>query len=881
MEEDEIPEGEMVAIDMEVGDVEDTEDGGAIVTLDDEEAEGETAFYDNLAETMAEPDLSRISTQFLELIGKDKEARKKRDEQYEEGLRRTGLGDDAPGGAQFQGASKAVHPMMTEACVDFAARGIKELWPANGPVKDMVVGETDEKKVEKAKRKSSLMNWQLCVQAQEARAEVEQMLTQLPLGGAQYLKVGWDERRNRPSFLAVMIDDMYLPYAATNFYSAQRKTHVQYITTLDYQQRVKSGMYRDVDLAAPSMEPDPSLSEKANNKIEGRDESSYNEDGLRTVYEIYAICEIEEDEDPSPYIITIDKPTGKVLSIYRNWDEEDDTREEMSWIIEFPFIPWRGAYPIGLPQMIGGLSAAATGAMRALLDSAHIQNVPTMLKLKGGTRGGQSLNIQPTQVEEIEGGLNIDDVRKIAMPLPFNPPSPVLFQLLGFLVDAGKGVVRTSMEDLPDSNANAPVGTTLARIEQGMVVFNAVHSRLHDAMGRMLRVLHRLNAMYLDDEMLEATAGEELATRADFEGPMDVVPVSDPNIFSEAQRYAQVQAVAQRAQMLPQLYNLRKVEERILGTLKIPDFEALLNPTQEPEDQNAVNENVAATMGRAIVAFPDQDHIAHIKTHLSFMLNPMLGAGPLFAPTFLAPMVNHLKEHIALWYMKTTNEVASSVSGIDLEAVGKEDHTKEDRQAYDRMLAEASTVVSEQAGEVFADLPPIIEQAQQMIQQYAPPMPMDPSQVASQTAQQQMQLEGQRLQQQAQIEGQKMQQKAMLDQAKMQMDAQTAAQRTQLDAQKMQMDGQKMQQDASLEAQKLALQQQLASIDAQMAQAEAQQEMAKVAMQQDREDERTSAEIQSRMAMNQADNQTAMALAEMEALSGEKFAVSTGTGINP
>jgi len=872
MEEDEMPEGEMVELDTEADDVEDTEDGGAIVTLDEDEGPaGEGSFYDNLAETMPETDLNRISTQFLELIGKDQQARKKRDEQYEEGLRRTGLGDDAPGGAQFQGASKAVHPMMTEACVDFAARAIKELWPANGPVKDLVIGEMDEKKVDKAKRKSALMNWQLCVQAQEARAEVEQMLTQLPLGGAQYLKVGWDERRNRPSFLAVMIDDMYLPYAATNFYSAQRKTHVQYITTLDYQQRVKSGMYRDVDLSAPSMEPDVSLSEKANNKIEGRDESSYNEDGLRTVYEVYAVCEIEEDEDPSPYIITIDKPTGKVLSIYRNWDEDDDSREEMSWIVEFPFIPWRGAYPIGLPQMIGGLSAAATGAMRALLDSAHIQNVPTMLKLKGGTRGGQSLNIQPTQIEEIEGGLNIDDVRKIAMPLPFNPPSPVLFQLLGFLVDAGKGVVRTSMEDLPDSNANAPVGTTLARIEQGMVVFNAVHSRLHDAMGRMLRVLHRLNAMYLDDDKLEDTAGEELATRADFEGPMDVVPVSDPNIFSEAQRYAQVQAVAQRAQMLPQLYNLRKVEERILTTLKIPDYEALLNPAVEPDEQNAVNENVAAALGRPVVAFPEQDHIAHLKTHLSFMLNPTLGAGPLFAPTFLGPIVSHIKEHIALWYMQSTLELADSVAdNVNLEEVGREDHTKADRQAYDRMLAEASTVVSEKAGEVFADMPPIIEQAQKMMQQYAPPPPMDPSQVAMQTTQQQMQLEGQRMQLQTQR-----------DQAKVQLDGQKLQQDAAITQAKMQMDGQKMQQDATLEAQKLALQQQLAEIDAQMKQAEAQQDMAKLAMQQDREDERTAAEIQSRMAMNQADNQTAMTLAEMEALSGEKFSVSTGTGINP
>jgi chaperonin GroES len=860
VEEDELPEGEMVELEDDAVDVEDTEDGGAIVTLDEEDTPaGESDFYANLAETMPDADLNRISSQFLDLISKDKDARKKRDEQYEEGLRRTGLGDDAPGGAQFQGASKVVHPMLTEACVDFAARSIKELWPANGPVKDMVVGETDQKKVDKAKRKSALMNWQMTVQAQEARAELEQMLTQLPLGGAQYLKLGWDDRRNRPNFLAVMIDDMLLPYAATNFYSAQRKTHVQYITALDYQQRVKSGMYRDVDLTPPGLEPEASLAEQANNKIEGRTDTSYNEDGLRTVYEVYAITQIEEGEDASPYIITIDKPSGKILSIYRNWDEEDETREEMTWIVEFPFIPWRGAYPIGLPQMVGGLSAAATGALRALLDSAHIQNVPTMLKLKGGTRGGQTLNIQPTQVEEIEGGLNVDDVRKIAMPLPFNPPSPTLFQLLGFLVEAGKGVIRTSMEDLPDSQANAPVGTTLARIEQGMVVFNAIHSRLHDAMGRMLRVLHRLNEMYLDDERLEQEAGEELASRADFEGPMDVVPVSDPNIFSEAQRYAQVQAVAQRAQLLPQLYNQRKVEERILSTLKIPDFDALLNPAVEPEEQNAVDENVAAALGRPVVAFPEQDHIAHIKTHLGFMMNPMLGAGPMFQQTFMPGIINHLKEHVALWYMKNTMDLAESVADVDFDELGQQEHSDEDKRAFDRMLAEASMVVSEKAGAIFADLPPIIEQAQQMIQQFQQPPPMDPSQVAMQTAQQRMQIDTQKMQ----LEGQKAQQQMQLDQANMQMrQAET-------------------QQQMQLEQQKLMLQQQLAEINAQMDQAKAQQDLAALAMKEDREDARTAAELQARAAMNQADNQTAMTLAEMEMLSGEKIAVSTGTGINP
>ncbi|HET8730095.1 MAG TPA: hypothetical protein VFM34_03205, partial [Moraxellaceae bacterium] len=385
--------------DDENSDVVDTDDGGAIVKLDEGELPGESEFYANLAEEMPSSDLSRIASTLTQLIDRDKEARKRRDQQYEEGLRRTGLGDEAPGGAQFEGASKVVHPMLTEACVDFASRSMKELWPANGPVKDLIEGTQTGEKLAKAKRKTALMNWQLTVQAQEARAEVEQLLTQLPLGGAQYLKLGWQEQRNRPNFLFVAIDDMLLPYAATNFYSAQRKTHVQYLTQLDYEERVKSGMYVDADLAPSGMEPEPTAPGAANDKIEGRESTSYNEDGLRTVYECYVMYDLGDSDDqadgPAPYIISIDKATNTVLSIYRNWEEDDETREELQWFVEFPFVPWRGAYPIGLPQMIGGLSAAATGALRALLDSAHIQNTPSGIKLKGGSRGGQSLNAQP------------------------------------------------------------------------------------------------------------------------------------------------------------------------------------------------------------------------------------------------------------------------------------------------------------------------------------------------------------------------------------------------------------------------------------------------------------------------------------------------------
>lgn len=850
MDEDELPEGELVAMDFDPVGVEDTADGGAIVTIDEDDiAPGESDFYTNLAEEMPEPELNKLSSSLLELIGNDKDARKKRDEQYEEGLRRTGLGDDAPGGADFQGASKVVHPLLTEACVDFAARAMKEIFPTGGPAKDYIVGEQTTDRIQKAERKTKLLNWQMTVQCPEVRAELEQLMTQLPLGGAQYMKLGWDERRNRPNFLFVAIDDMYLPFAATNFYTAQRKTHVQYVTQLDYEERVKSGMYRDVDLAPVGMEPEQSVAGVANDRIEGREASSYNEDGLRIIYEIYVIADIE-GEGAAPYIISIDKPTGKVLSIYRNWEEGDESREELIWFVEWPFIPWRGAYPIGLPHMIGGLSGAATGALRALLDAAHISNSQTMLKLKGGTAGGQSLSVQPGQVEEIEGGLNVDDVRKLAMPLPYNPPSPVLFQLLGFLVEAGKGVVRTSMEDIADGNPNAPVGTTLAKLEQGAVVYSSIHARMHDAMARMLRILDRLNGMYLDDEVLAEEAGEMLAQRADFDGVLDVVPVSDPNIFSEAQRYAQVQAVAQRAAALPQLYNARKVEERLLDTLKVPNAQELLNPPVEPREQNAVNENAAATLGRPITAFPEQDHIAHLKTHLAYMTSPAFGMNMMIAPTYLPVMLNHIKEHMALWYVASTVGIANEALGMDVSESMKDlgdDHAA--RRALDQMLAEASTMVIEQGATVFDDLPPVIQQAQALLQSMQGTPEANPL----------IELEGQKLQ----LQSQKIQQEGQLQQAKMQQSAQT-------DAQKMQLEAQKLQQSAQTDEAKLQL-------DAQ----DLQTRVALAQQKEQAENERKAADLQARVGMNESDNQTARDITAAKLAAGQAGNLSTGTGINP
>lgn len=732
------PAGDDLGEIMDTGDdapdeVEDVK-GGSIVRMQAQQQEVDDTedFYTNLAETIPSTELETLASELLQLIEYDKKAREDRDKQYEEGLKRTGLGKDAPGGASFNGASKVVHPLLVEACVDFASRAIAELLPSAGPVKDFIPGTPTQPRVEKARRKTSLMNWQIKTKMPEFRSELEKLFTQLPLGGSQYLRLVYDSRLKRPVPVFVPIDNVFLPFAATSFYTAERITYVESLTKFEFNRRVAEGMYIDLDLIGPAMIPEETDPEKANNKIEGKTSNQYNEDGLRHVYEVQVHSELEdfevesgEDDDLTgtpetekamrPYLISIDVASRRIIRVTRNWEEEDPIQEPMFWMSEWPFIPWRGAYAIGLIHLIGGLSGAATGALRALLDSAHINNIPTMLRLKGANFVGQSKELEVTEVTEIEGGLQADDIRKLVMPVPFNQPSPVLMELLGFLVNAGKGVVQTTFDKFDENSQNMPVGTTLALIEQGMKVLSAIHLRLYDSMDKTIRILHRINRLYITDEEILDDTGELLAKRSDFEGPLDVIPTANPEIFSDVQRYAQMQLVAQRAQGNP-LYNQRKVEEMILERTKIPDAKQLLLPEQQPQWMNAVNENVAMSLGRPVAAFPEQDHLAHIQVLLDFYQSPMFGSSPLIAPVFTPAMMQHLKEHLVLWYVNHYFETISSASDQPIEDVLKH-QDPETRKELDRTLAAASSDIIDDANSTFSKIPPIIQKAQQVMAQ--------------------------------------------------------------------------------------------------------------------------------------------------------------------
>jgi hypothetical protein len=688
------------------------DDGSALVEMPEEVETVESSHYDNLAETLDTFKLNTVAADLLELIEKDKEARKKRDEQYAEGIKRTGLGDEAPGGAMFDGASKAVHPLLAEGCVDFAARTIKELFPPNGPVKTRVFGEATREKLEKAKKKKDYLNFLLTKKMRSYRDEKEMLLTQLPLGGSQYEKFYPDPKRRSYTMEFVPIDKILLPYAATSFYDTPRITHMVDLTRNKFEERVDDGFYKDIRIEREAT-PEQTAAQTATDKIQGAEADNYNEDGLRVVYEVSCDYDVEEDIGLAPYVIHVDGATEQIVAVYRNWKEDDEDRTKLDWLIENKFIPWRGPYGIGLPHLVGGLAGALTGALRALLDSAHINNSPGAVKLKGGRASGQNITIEQTQVVELEAPPGTQDIRQVIMPLPFNPPSPVLFQLLDWITNQAKGVVATAEERIADASNQMPVGTALALIEQGSQVFSSIHARLHESQRRGLEVICRLIHDYPNEEDL---AKFEL-TAEDFDDNNDIDPVSDPRIFSEAQRFAILQEQLKFMTVFPDLQWKRdEIARKGLELLRVEDPETWLPASVPPVTSDPITENfMAVTAGAPIKVSPEQDHIAHLQGHLAFILDPMLGAGPAIPGPQLAPILAHCQEHLMQTYLgvvKTAAAVRAAQTG----------------EATEMTMAEAAVgsmqILNQQLGQAVVQQ---LTQAAEIVQQKMPQPQVDPA----------------------------------------------------------------------------------------------------------------------------------------------------------
>jgi hypothetical protein len=823
--------------------VTDTDDGGAIVQTDEETDDtppaDEDDFYANLVPHLDTSQLSEFTVELLERIDYDKKSRADRDKQYEEGIKRTGLAGEDVSPPAFDGGSSATHPMISKSIVYYQSHTIGELMPPDGPVKDWIPGKVTPDRDAKAKRKTAHMNWQFRKQMPEFRSQLEKLLSQQLPAGSQYMRLIYDSEKKRPIPTFWPIDKVLIPEAASDFYSAERRTLIDEITQHELESRIRQGYYVKVPLMAPSQIPEKTRSEQATDKVQGKSSFSVdNKDGIRVILVVEVLAELEDtdrlsvagdtrnsDPDaitpagPKPYLVEVDPVSRETLRVVRNWEEDDPQCENMCWVVDFECLPWRGAQSVGLIHYAGSLCGAGTGSLRSLLDTALVQNIPTLLRLKGASTSGQTLNLNVCGVTEIEGAaIGDQDIRKILMPVPFNPPSTMLYQLLGWCTEQGEGLVRTTFENLSeDGSPNMPVGTTLALIEQGMKVLSAIHQRLHAAMDRLIGILHRINRMYITDEEILDDTGEMLAYRADYEGPVDVVPVSDPQVFSDIQRFAQLQIIQQRADLHPELYDARKVEELILERTKIPNAVDLLVPAPQAQELNAVNENVAMTLGRPVVAFPEQDHLAHIQVLLDYMLSPFFGMLSIIAPKYIPAALQHLAEHLAYWYMTTTVEIGSEAAGQDLGKLTQFKDPKTSKE-MDQTLAEVAHHTMDQAQQVLSKIPQAVQQAQAVLQKFMPPPPMDPAHAALAVANANNQAKAQQQQQ-------KGQQEAQSDQAKNQ--------------------------------------------------AELQQTI----LEQQGDNQRAEADNQTRLQVNQADNTTALEISAAKIETGHSTNLSTGTGI--
>ena len=643
--------------------VEELPDGDVLVgdpELDMQDEIDDAQFDINLAETIDEKELSRKAQELISYYENDEEARSEWKERYTQGLKTLdpdGGMDEGESERATRGLSVVVHPLIAEAATQFNAKAIAELYPSGGPIKTVIVGDPDEEIEEQGRRVREFMNWQVTNEMQEYFPDLDQLLFHLPLVGQAFKKVWWDANLDRQCSQFVKAEDFVVAPESKDLYTSPRYTHVIRMPKNDFNRYVQNGYYLPAKYGSgDSMDPSGDII----GEIEGVDQYDDSNDDVMTllemhVYDLFDGIDGEnmddDDEDDNavaiPYVITIDYDSQAVVAVRRNWKEDDELKKRRDWFVSYKFLPGLGFYGFGLYHMIGGLGKAATGSLRALLDSAAFSNMQGGFKLRGRVQGGD-MQISPGEFVDLDS--TVDDVNKAIMPLPFKEPSGSLFNLLGFMVDAGQRFASTADLNIGDANPNAPVGSTVALIEQGSKAFSAIHKRLHYAQGQEFKLLADLNAENLPDEFSFSQAGAaETIYRTDFDDRIDIVPVSDPNIFSTAQRIAQAQAVLEMARSAPQFHDLYAAYKRMYEAIRIPNIDEILKKPEEAVLMDPIDENMSVLYGKGIRAFPEQDHEAHIAVHMQFLQDPSLAGNP-GAAAMQPVLIAHIAEHIALLY---------------------------------------------------------------------------------------------------------------------------------------------------------------------------------------------------------------------------------------
>jgi phage host-nuclease inhibitor protein Gam len=683
------------------------EDGGMIIDFSGRIAEEVMgAEHDsNLAEFIDDDELKSMASELVSDFMNDRTSREDWARAYVKGLDLLGMKvEDRT--IPWQGASGVFHPVLTESVVRFQAQAMGELCPASGPARTKIMGRETPELQDQAVRVETELNYQITEEMTEYRDEMEQLLFRTALAGSGFKKVYYDPIYERPCAMFVPAEDMVVGYGATDLQRCDRYTHVMKKTENEIAELQYSGFYREVELPAPS--PDITDIQEKYNEMMGVEEV-LDDDDRHTILEMHVTMNMpEEFDDPDgiarPYIVTIDKSSRTVLSIRKNWNEDDPKKRKLMHFVHYKYLPGLGFYGLGLIHLIGGLAKTATSVLRQLIDAGTLANLPAGFKAKGMRITGDNTPLMPGEFRDVDvpGG----SIRDALHPLPYREPSQTLYSLLGNVVEEARRIGSIADVQINNMNAQAPVGTTLALLERTLKVMSGVQARMHNSLKQELRLIARVIHDYMGPEYSYDPEGKFNRTR-DFDSRVDVIPVSDPNAATMAQRVVQYQTALQLAQQAPQLYNMGKLHREMLGVLNIKDADEIVKLPGDIKPMDPVTENMAILKQEPVKAFMYQDHEAHIRVHMAAMQDPkiqqVVGQSP-FAAAIQSAAASHITEHVAMQY-RVDIQKKLGVEMPDPEAKLPEDVEREvsrlTAEAADKLLrqnqAEAAQMAAQQA----------------------------------------------------------------------------------------------------------------------------------------------------------------------------------------
>ena len=642
------PTGEEIQLQDDVMEknVEIMDDGSAVVGEGEEILDtSNIPFNANLADYIDDTELMRFSGDLINDFEADKDSRKDWEDSYVKGLDMLGFKYENRT-EPFEGASGVVHPLLAESVTQFQAQAYKELLPPSGPVRTQVIGLSTPEVQDQAKRVQQFMNYQITEVMQEYDPDMDQLLFYLPLAGSAFKKIYYDALMKRACAKFVTGEDLVINYMATDLENAARVTHVIKTNGNDIRKQQLQGFYRDIAITTGQVETSD-VQEKVNT-LEGVQREYGQDEDEHTLLEMHITTDVPGFEDTSgvklPFIITIDQYSGEILSIYRNYKEGDPDFRKISYFVHYKFLPGLGFYGFGLIHMLGGLSRTATSVLRQLIDAGTLANLPAGFKARGMRIRDDDTPLQPGEFRDVD--VTGTSIKESLLPLPYKEPSATLFQLLGFAVDAGKSFAAIADMKMGEGNEQNPVGTTMALLERGTKVMSAIHKRLHYAQKVEFKLLAKVFQLYLPPEYpYQVVGGNQMIKQQDFDDRVDVIPVSDPNIFSMAQRVTLAQQQLQLATANPGLHNMREAYRRMYDAMGVDNVDSILKPDPElPQPMGPATENAGAMNGKGPKAFPLQDHQAHIQAHAEFMFTRMVQINPQIYSMLQA----HICEHISL-----------------------------------------------------------------------------------------------------------------------------------------------------------------------------------------------------------------------------------------